>query len=121
MSAEDIARTRTAVHLTHAGAVDPIRAGGLRPTVGPYKNLTSWCRDAVYMFPRLPNAAQRALNFSNAMNTAVEVVEVDLTKLDPERLYRRVLDGALLYVSSDPIPPDALRYRGNLHDLGERP
>jgi hypothetical protein len=114
MSADDIARTGTAVHLTRPAAVEPILAEGLRPTVGLYKNLTSWCRDAVYMFPKPPSTLQRALNFAEQMNAATEVIEVDLTKLDPDRLYRRVLDGALLYLSDQPIPPDALRHRGRL-------
>jgi hypothetical protein len=118
MTPEEIARTGTAVHLTRPAAVAPILEEGLRPTVGLYKNLTSWCRDAVYMFPRPPNAMQRAMNFSNDMNVAVEVIEIDLTKLDPDRLYRRVLDGALLYVSKEPIPPDAVRYRGRLDAQG---
>ncbi|MBM4281241.1 MAG: hypothetical protein FJ137_10960 [Deltaproteobacteria bacterium] len=114
MSADDIARTGTAVHLTLPAAVEPILAEGLRPTVGHYKNLTSWCRDAVYMFPRPPSTLQRALNFAEQMNAATEVIEVDLTKLDPDRLYRRVLDGVLLYISDQPIPPDAIRHRGRL-------
>lgn len=117
MSPEDIARTQTAVHLTRPAAVEPILAEGLKPTVGLYKNLTSWCRDAVYMFPRPPSALQRAVNFADQMNAATEVIEVDLTRLDPERLYRRVLDGALLYISDDPIPPEAIRHRGSLSSL----
>jgi hypothetical protein len=114
MSAAEIARTKTAVHLTHAAAVDPIVQGGLLPTVGLYKNLTSWCRDAVYMFARPPSALQVAINLAGTKPSTLEVIEIDLTKLDPDRLYRRVIDGALLYISSDPIPPTALRHLGSL-------
>jgi hypothetical protein len=114
MSPSDIARTKTAVHLTNADAVAPILREGLRPTVGLYKNLTSWCRDAVYMFARPPSALQMMMNLAGKTDTAVELIEVDLTKLDPDRLYRRVLDGAVLYISSEPIPPEALRHKGAL-------
>jgi hypothetical protein len=114
MSADDIARTKTAVHLTHADAVAPIVDGGLLPTVGLYKNLTSWCRDAVYMVPRPPSALQVAVNLAGTTPSTLEMIEVDLTKLDPDRLYRRVIDGALLYLSSEPIPKTALRHLGPL-------
>jgi hypothetical protein len=114
MSAHEIARTKTAVHLTQAAAVAPIVRDGLLPTVGLYKNATSWCRDAVYMFARPPSALQVAMNLAGAKPSTLEMIEVDLTKLDPDRLYRRVIDGALLYVSSDPIPPTALRHLGSL-------
>ncbi len=114
MSDDEIARTKTAVHLTHATAVAPIVRDGLLPTVGLYKNATSWCRDAVYMFARPPSALQMTMNLAGTKPSSLEVIEIDLTKLDPDRLYRRVLDGALLYVSSDPIPPTALRHLGPL-------
>lgn len=116
MQAADVERLGTAVHLTHAGAVAPILEAGLRPTVGAYKNLTTWCRNSVYMFPSVPNKAQRIVNFAEATNRATEIIEIDLRKLDPEKLYRRVLDGALIYISSDPIPIEALRHAGRVDD-----
>lgn len=111
MSAEAIAQAPKAVHLTRPENVDGILREGLRPTTGLYKNLTTYFRDAVYLFPQAPTAVQKFANFSSASSHVTATVEVDLAKLDPEKLYKRVLDGALIYISNDPIPPEALRLR----------
>ncbi len=47
-----------------------------------------------------------------------EIMEVDLTKLDPSKLYRRIMDGAIIYLSSTPIPTDAIRHVGSLTTQG---
>lgn len=111
LTATEIAEAPPALHLTKPEAVDSILAHGLRPTTGLYKNLTTWFRKAVYMFGREPTAAQRFVNFSTAAATATATIEIDLKKLDPDKLYKRVLDGAIIYVSDTPIPADALRVR----------
>jgi hypothetical protein len=46
-----------------------------------------------------------------------EVIEIDLKKLDPDRLYKRVLDGAILYLSDQPIEATALRHLGHIDDV----
>jgi hypothetical protein len=111
LTAAEIAEAPPALHLTKPEAVDSILTHGLRPTTGLYKNLTTWFRKAVYMFGREPTAAQKFVNFSTAAAKATATIEIDLKKLDPEKLYKRVLDGAIIYVSDTPIPADALRVR----------
>jgi hypothetical protein len=111
MTAQEIAEAPAALHLTRPSAVASILEQGLRPTTGLYKNLTTWFRDAVYMFGREPTAYQKFVNFSTAAGEATATIEVDLKKLDPQKLYKRVLDGAIIYVSDAPIPKEALRLR----------
>ncbi len=100
-----------AVHYTRPEHVASIMSSGLRPTEGVFKNLTTWAQEAVYMFPREATPLQKFINFTTEAANASAVVEIDLTKLDPNKLYKRVLDGALIYVSDTPIPPEALRAR----------
>jgi len=111
LTAAEIAEAPVALHLTKPEAVPSILEHGLRPTTGLYKNLTTWFRNAVYMFGREPTAAQKFVNFSTASSQATATIEIDLKKLDPDKLYKRVLDGAIIYVSDAPIPKDALRVR----------
>jgi hypothetical protein len=111
LTAAEIAEAPVALHLTKPEAVASILENGLRPTTGLYKNLTTWFRNAVYRFGREPTAAQKFVNFSTAASQATATIEIDLQKLDPARLYKRVLDGAIIYVSDAPIPKDALRVR----------
>ena len=111
LAAAEIAEAPPALHLTKPEAVASILEHGLRPTTGLYKNLTTWFRQAVYMFGNEPSAAQRFVNFSTAASQATAVIELDLKKLDPDKLYKRVLDGAIIYVSNEPIPKEALRLR----------
>lgn len=100
-----------ALHYTRPENVASIMSAGLRPTEGLYKNLTTWAQDAVYMFPREASAVQKFMNFSTAASKATAEIEIDLSKLDPDKLYKRVLDGAIVYLSDAPIPPEALRVR----------
>jgi hypothetical protein len=110
LTADEI-KAGPALHYTRPENVASILSSGLRPTEGLYKNLTTWAQDAVYMFPREASPMQKFMNFTTEATNASAVVEIDLTKLDPNKLYKRVLDGALIYVSDTPIPPEALRVR----------
>jgi len=111
LTAEEIRTAPKALHLTRPEHVASILSEGLRPTTGLYKNLTTWFRSAVYMFGREPSGAQKFLNFSTAASSATATIEIDLQKLDPAKLFKRVIDGAIIYVSNDPIAPGALRVR----------
>lgn len=110
LTADEI-KAGPALHYTRPENVDSIMSSGLRPTEGVYKNLTTWMQDAVYMFPREASSMQKFMNFSTAAMKASAEIEIDLTKLDAEKLYKRVLDGAIVYLSDAPIPPEALRVR----------
>jgi hypothetical protein len=111
LTADEIRAAPKALHLTRPEHVASILSEGLRPTTGLYKNLTTWFRSAVYMFGREPSGAQKFMNFSTAASSATATIEIDLQKLDPAKLFKRVVDGAIIYVSKDPIAPDALRLR----------
>ena len=113
LTADEIASAPPALHLTRPEHVDGILRDGLRPTTGVYKNLTTWCRRAVYMFEREPSAYQKLANFSAQQAKTTAVVEIDLKQLDPDKLYKRLVDNALIYVSNDPIPVEALRLRSD--------
>lgn len=111
LTADEIRTAPKALHLTRPEHVASIMSEGLRPTTGLYKNLTTWFRSAVYMFGREPSGAQKFMNFSTAASSATATIEIDLQKLDPAKLFKRVVDGAIIYVSNDPIAPEALRVR----------
>lgn len=111
MTEAEIAAAPKALHLTRPEYVDSILTEGLRPTTGLYKNLTTWFRSAVYMFGKEPTPYQKFVNFSTAAGAATAEIEIDLTKLDPSKLYRRVVDDAIIYVSPEPIPASALSVR----------
>jgi len=113
LSAEDIERLGTTIHLTREASVAPILQTGLRPTKNPLANWSTWCRHAVYMFPAPP--PQGSLEDKIVRRQGMtEVMQVDLRKLDPEKLYRRIMDGAIIYLSNTPIPTDAVTHLGSL-------
>ncbi len=58
-----------------------------------------------------PSGAQKFMNFSTEASSATATIEIDVEKLDPAKLFKRVVDGAIIYVANDPIAPEALRVR----------
>ena len=113
LTAAEISAAPRALHLTRPEHVESILTSGLRPTTGVFKNLTTWCRKAVYMFASEPNALQKFTNFSLQQHKTTAVIEIDLQKLDPTKLYKRLVDDAIIYVATDPIPASALRLRSS--------
>lgn len=113
LSEAEIQGLKSAVHLTRGQSVNPILDSGLRPTKNVLANWSTWMRPAVYMFPAPPKVGSLEDHVVRRQGMT-EVVEVDLQQLDPDKLYKRVLDGAILYLSDEPIPPTALRHAGSL-------
>jgi hypothetical protein len=68
---------------------------------------------AVYMFPAPPQRGSLEDNIVRSQKMT-EVIEVDLTKLDPDKLYKRVLDGAIVYLSDKPLPTTSIAHAGHL-------
>lgn len=99
------------VHMTSASAAEAIATQGLKPTQGLYKNLTTGGKPAVYMFDGQPNGAQKLANLAGDASKVEKAIEIDLSKLDPTKLYKRGLDGTITYRDPLGIPPEALKVR----------
>ena len=106
----------TAVHLTRKEAVAPILVQGLKPTTSVLGNWSTLMQRTVYMFPAPPKKGSIEDTVVRAQGMT-EVIEVDLQKLDPSRLYKRVLDGAILYLTPEPLTSTALQHLGHIDDV----
>ena len=104
------------VHLTTKKAVEPILVQGLKPTTSVLANWSTWMKNAVYMFPAPPKKGSLEDKVVRHQGMT-EVIEIDLKQLDPSRLYKRIVDGAIVYITPEPINAAALRHLGSVDDI----
>lgn len=116
LTQEEINGIGKAVHLTRAPAVEPILVEGLKPTTSVMANWSTFMKRAVYMFPAPPKPGSLEDKVVRHQGMT-EVIEINLKALDPSRLYKRVIDGAILYVTPEPITATALQHLGHIDDV----